>query len=71
MEYIIPIQPNDEKLARLNKELGVDFKSTDWHLNNMLGQIVEQIEKCGGEGGWYVGDHIKVKIEVEYCPEDK
>lgn len=70
LEYSIPIQ-TDEKVNTINKEWGTNYKTTGWHIDNLLEEVEALIEKCGSEGGWYVNDAIRVRVEVEYIPEDK
>jgi hypothetical protein len=77
IEYYIPIQ-SEERVTESNKKykeaFGNDFepfKSTEEHINILLDNLLETICKVGDAGGWYWGDDIKVKIELEYEPEDK
>ena len=76
-EYLIPIQ-NEEQVEKHNemcREMFGDkfnhLKSTDEHIDILLDKLVEAIEKIGDDGGWYIGDGIRVKVEIEYEPEDK
>lgn len=76
--YNIPIQ-GEEQCKRYNKmckELhgAGNFETADTtevHIETLLDQLYDAIDKIGSEGGWYVGDSIKVNIEIEYEPEDK
>lgn len=75
--YDIPIQ-SDEHVEEWNKKCEevygdkhIPYKSTDEHTDILIGKLYDAIEKVGEEGGWYVGDGIRVKIELEYEPEDK
>ena len=77
IEYYIPIQ-SEERVAEANKRYEeafgsdfVPFKSTEEHVDILLDKFLEAICKVGDAGGWYWGDDIKVKIELEYEPEDK
>jgi len=77
IEYDIPVQ-DEEQVEDYNKKceemFGDQFtplKSTDEHVGILIEKLVDAIEKVGDEGGWYVGDGIKVKIELEYDPENK
>lgn len=69
-EIIIPINDSDE-VEKFNKELGSGYKTVDEHVNDALEQLLEVIGECGDDGGWYIGDSIKINIEVEYEPENK
>lgn len=71
IDYNIPINPSKEMLDKYNSELGTNLLTTEEHAINLLEQIADSIEKVGNEGGWYVGDSIRVKVELEYEPEDK
>jgi hypothetical protein len=68
--FVIPIQ-DDEQCQRLNNECGTDFKSTDEHINNILDEIFNMIQRTGDNGGWYIYDCIELEVKVKYCPEDK
>jgi hypothetical protein len=77
IEYDIHIQ-NEEECNNHNKMckemFGNNFtplKPTEAHIDILFEKIYEAIEKVGDEGGWYIGDGIKVKIELEYDPENK
>ncbi|ATF13587.1 hypothetical protein A616_16855 [Brevibacillus brevis X23] len=70
LEYTIAIQA-PEMVEATNEEYGSDFKDTNWHLLNVLNQVRELIRECGDNGGWYVYDSIRVKVDVEYIPESK
>ena len=77
IEYSIPVQ-SQEQCDELNKMLeemfGDGFKrieSTETHLDKLFDEIFDGIEEVGNEGGWYVGDGVRVKIEIEYEPENK
>lgn len=77
VEYLIPIQDKErcEKYNKMWTELVGDkftpMKSTEEHINSLIDKVFEAIEKIGDNGGWYVGDGIRVKIQVEYEPENK
>ena len=77
IEYDIAIQ-DEEDIAEYNKfgrEIHGDdfnpFKTTDEHVDILIDKVYDAIEKVGDSGGWYLGDGIKVKIEIEYEPENK
>lgn len=77
IEYYIAIQGKEdcERQNKMCKEMfGDDFtpiKPTEEHIDILFEKLNETIEKVGDEGGWYVGDGIKVRIELEYDPENK
>ena len=77
IEYYIPIQ-SKETVDRFNKmyeEMSTNdfepYKSTEEHIDILIDKFLEAISKVGDTGGWYWGDDIKVKIELEYEPENK
>lgn len=45
--------------------------TTENHINELFDMLYSAIEKVGDEGVWYIGDGIKVKIELGYDPENK
>lgn len=70
IEYDIPI--NDKKdCERMNKSLGTNFRSTEEHIQELFKLFGKALEDVSEEGGCYMGDGIKVKIEIEYDPENK
>jgi hypothetical protein len=78
IEYDLPIQSEEqceEHNQMCERTFGADrftpIKPTEVHIEILINQLYEAIEKVGDEGGWYLGDGIKVKIEIEYEPEDK
>ncbi len=78
IEYNIPIQDRamcDRHNVMLKEAHGDKFttpvKPTEDHVILLFKRINEVIEKVGDKGGWYVGDGIKVKVEIEYDPENK
>ena len=77
IEYYIPIQSKEtvDKFNKMCEEMsGNDFepyKSTEEHIDILVDKFLEAISKVGDSGGWYWGDDIKVKIELEYEPENK
>ena len=77
VEYFIPLQSAEyvaEVNARYKEAFGNDnlqYKSTDEHIDILIDKLLEAIGQVGDAGGWYRHDGIKVKIEVEYVPEDK
>jgi len=77
IEYDIPIQ-SEEQVEEHNKRckemFGSQFtplKSTEEHIDILFEKFYDAIHKVGDDGGWYVGDGISVKIELEYDPENK
>lgn len=68
--FNIPIQ-SKSKCEEFNKEYGTEYKSTDEHLDNMIEEIYNMLEKVGDMGGFYLGDSYEIEIKVKYCPEDK
>lgn len=70
LDYVIPIQ-DEEKMEEINKSLGTNFKSTEWHIDDLINKIYGMIEDTLNEGGSYIGDFVTVKIEMQYNPEDK
>jgi hypothetical protein len=77
VEYFIPIQSAEyvaEVNARYKETFGDDalqYKSTDEHVDILIDKLLDAVSEVGDAGGWYRHDGIKVKIEVEYVPEDK
>ena len=80
IDYIIPIQDKkyiNDVLSVCKKLLGEDFEptekylTTDEHIDILIDKLCEAIDSLGSENGWYIGDDIKVRIELEYEPEDK
>lgn len=80
VEYNIPIQDKkhiDDYYQICKKLLGENFEptekylTTDEHIDILIDKLCEAIEKLGEENGWYIGDDIKVRIELEYEPESK
>jgi hypothetical protein len=70
IEYDIPINDKEE-CERINKSLGTNFRSTEEHIEELFNLFQDAIYKVGDKGGWYLGEGIKVKIELEYEPENK
>ena len=74
--YDIPIQDR-ERVDEWNEKFSKAFndfepyKSTEEHIYILMNKIYNAICKVGNDGGWYIGDEIKVKIELEYVPENK
>ena len=78
INYCIPMQSKEivEKSNKAYEEMfgykpDEPYKSTDEHIKILLDKILEAIGQVGDAGGWYWGDAINVKIEVEYEPESK
>ena len=78
IEYNVPIQDQkdcDEQNALL-KKLSHDgdytpLESTKTHIENVATQLIEGIYDVIEAGGAYLGDGVKVRIELEYDPENK
>lgn len=68
--FNIPIQ-SKSKCEEFNNEYGTEYKPTDEHLNNMIDELYNMLEKVGDLGGLYIGDSYEIEIKVKYCPEDK
>ncbi|QPK90828.1 hypothetical protein IEN91_05065 [Bacillus velezensis] len=77
IRYDIPIQGEEDceghnkKCRDMFGDNFTPFKSTDEHLDILFKKFQEGIQRVGDEGGWYLGDGIKVNIEIEYEPENK
>ena len=80
IEYNIPIQDQkhiDNYYKTCKKLLGENFEPTEKylttqeHVDVLFDKLYAAIEKLGEENGWYIGDSIKVTIELEYEPESK
>ena len=78
INYNIPIQTQKDcdEYNKMLKELSHDghftpIKSTKSHIELLATQFVEGIYAVIEEGGAYLGDGVKVKIEIEYDPENK
>ena len=80
IEYNIPIQDKkhiDDFYKMCKQLLGEDFEPTEKylttyeHIEVLMDKLYAAIENIGEENGWYIGDDIKVKIELEYKPENK
>jgi hypothetical protein len=78
VEYNIPIQGEEdcEKQNKMCAEMfGKDqyapIQPTEDHIGILFEKLQDAIEKVGDDGGWYVSDRIKVRIELEYHPENK
>ena len=41
------------------------------HLENMQDELIDIMAKEWEDGGSYIGDRLKITINVEYEPEDK
>ena len=70
IQYDIPVNAKEE-CDRINKSLGTSFRSTEEHIDELLERICDTIYEVGDKGGWFLGDGIKVKVEIEYDPENK
>ncbi|PJZ18734.1 hypothetical protein CEW46_26945 [Bacillus cereus] len=70
LEYDVPIQSNED-IEKYNRELGTNFKSMEDHVLEMLVKVNDLVYDCAEQGGNYIGDGVKVKVVVEYDPEDK
>ena len=77
VEYLIPLQ-SAEYVAEVNArnkevfgDVTLQYKSTDEHIDILIDKLLDAIGEVGDAGGWYRHDGIRVKIEVEYEPENK
>ena len=80
IEYNIPIQDRkhiDDFYKMCKKVSGEDFEptekylTTDEHIEVLVDKLYKEIENIGEENGFYIGDDIKVRIELEYKSESK
>lgn len=71
IDYLLPINGTYGELLIRNKRNGTSFRTFESHFEELLNMIDEKVEAVGDSGGWYVGDGIKVKVEIIYEPEDK
>jgi len=78
IEYNIPIQSQKDcdNYNKMLKEMSHDghytpIKSTKAHIEMLTTQFIEGIYDVIEAGGAYLSDGVKVKIEIEYDPEDK
>ena len=77
IEYSIPIQSKEavDKYNKMCEEMFGDnfspYLSTEEHIKILENMLLDAIQLVGDEGGWYTGDDINVKIELEYEPENK
>lgn len=69
-EYDIAIQ-SKERCKEINKHNGTHFKDTSEHIDVLTEKIHDAIFSVGETGGFYEGDGIRVKVKVEYIPENK
>ena len=78
IHYNVPIQGKKQcdKYNKALKELSHDgdyspIKPTEEHIQIISQKLAEGIWEVARAGGLYVGDGVKVKIEIEYDEEDK
>lgn len=78
INYNIPIQSQKDcdEHNRLLAKMAHDgkftpIKSTKKHIEILTTQFIEGVYEVIEEGGAYLGDGVKVKIEIEYDPENK
>jgi len=78
INYDIPMQAQEDcdKYNKMLKEMSHDgqftpIKSTEDHIEIIVTQFIEAIWDVAEAGGAYLGDGVKVKIEIEYDPENK
>ena len=77
IEYIIPIQDKEEvdRVNKMCREMFGDnftpYLTTEEHIDILVDKFLKAIITVGDDYGWYCGDDIKVKIEIEYRPENK
>lgn len=69
--HTIAINGSVKDVETYNKQYGLDLKSTDWHFGKVVEKIVSTIQKVGNNGGWYMGEGIRVETRVLYEPESK
>ena len=77
INYVLPIQ-DEFQVQEANKRgkefFGDDFtpyKTTEEHFEVLIDKIAKGVNKVGTDGGWYIGDAIKVRVELEYELENK
>lgn len=71
IEYLIAINGDEKQVSEKNEKCGTVFKSTEEHYDTLMDKVENVIHEVGDQGGWYIGDGIRVKVEVEYEPENK
>ncbi|UUV46094.1 hypothetical protein [Bacillus phage vB_BanS-Thrax3] len=78
IDYNVPIQGKKQcdNYNKMLKEMSHDgqftpIKPTEEHIQILTEQLAKGIWDVAQAGGLYVGDGVKVKIELEYDPEDK
>lgn len=77
IEYLIPIQgkkdceKHNEMCKEMFGESYTPIKPTEDHIEFLIERLYDTINEVGADGGWYVSDGIRVKIEIEYEPENK
>lgn len=78
INYNIPIQSQKDcdEYNKMLKGMSHDghytpIRSTKSHIETVTTQFVEGIYDVIEAGGAYLSDGVKVKIEIEYDPEDK
>lgn len=79
IEYNIPIQDKKyiDDFYKIHKEItgGLEptekYFATGEHIDTLTDKFVDTIIEVGNDGGWYTGDYIEVKVEIEYKPECK
>lgn len=53
----------------LNQKHGTDYASTIDQVDSLWEEIYDNI--CEVAQGTYLGDSIKINVQIEYLPEDK
>jgi hypothetical protein len=71
LEFDIPVN-DDEQVEKYNKLYGVgSFITTEEAIHKMLYDIYCSVVDVMNEGGNFIGDGVKVKVDLEYDPENK
>lgn len=78
LNFNIPMQDqkNCDKYNKMLAEMSHDgqftpIESTEKHLEDLVVELYNAFWSVAEAGGKYLGDGVKVKIELEYDPEDK
>lgn len=58
-------------VEKANKKYGTDYKSTTEQTEEMFAKIYDEMSSIGKKNGMYTGDSFRLKVEIEYMPEDK
>ena len=77
IDYVIPMQSEKEceRHNQLCRKLSGDnftpIVPTIEHVDRLLEQFMTAFQQVASEGGMYTGDAVRVRIEIEYEPENK